>query len=63
MKDQSLKIEHKKKRKILIYRFSITAKNDTYQISMEISRRWELLGKPEQQQSGTNFLFRDRQSG
>ena len=30
MKDQSLKIEH-------IYRFSITAKNDTYQISMEIS--------------------------
>ena len=26
-------------------------------------RRWELLGKPEQQQSGTNFLFRDRQSG
>ena len=37
MKDQSLKIEHKKKRKILIYRFSITAKNDTYQISMEIS--------------------------
>ena len=37
MKDQSLKIEHKKKRKILIYRFSITAKKDTYQISMEIS--------------------------
>ena len=37
MKDQSLKIEHKKKRKILIYRSSITAKNDTYQISMEIS--------------------------
>ena len=33
MKDQSLKM----KRKILIYRFSITAKNDTYQISMEIS--------------------------
>lgn len=37
MKDRSVKIEYKKKRKTLIYRFSIPAKNDTFQISMEIS--------------------------
>ena len=63
MKDQSLKIEHKKKRKILIYRFSITAKKRYIPDFHGNFRRWELLGKPEQQQSGTNFLFRDRQSG
>ncbi len=37
MKEQSQKIVHKKKRKIIYYRFSIPAKNDIYEISMEIA--------------------------
>lgn len=37
MKDQSLKIEHKKKRKILFTVFLSPPKTNTYQISMEIS--------------------------
>lgn len=35
MKDQSIKLIEKKKKKAILYRFTVTGKNDTYQISIE----------------------------
>ena len=37
MKDRKIKIENRKRKKSVIYRFSITGQNDTYQITMDIA--------------------------